>query len=358
MKKRLNGLHSCDQLQKLELFSTCWIDFVRSQPRATCFHHPAWAGLLTDCYGYQAFALALTDDAGRTVAGLPVIEVTRPWGERRWVSLPFTDHCTPLAIDDDALQNLVLNLIEAQKIYNLSSIRVRADLKMHGAGGDSFNSRSDAFLHTLRLQPDAQSLFRRFNKTQVQRNILKAERVGVSVHWGDSLCDLEVFYSLHVGTRRRLGIPVQPKRFFDLLWEGILSAGLGFLLIVYKDDRPIAGAVFLVSNGVIIYKYGASDHKFLRFRPNNLLFWHAIRWGCDNGYHTFDFGRTDAENAGLRKFKNGWGTDEVPLVYSVVGSRPTKFSLGRRSKVLSGIIRCSPPWVCRAIGELFYKYTA
>ncbi|MGH9955501.1 MAG: lipid II:glycine glycyltransferase FemX [Pyrinomonadaceae bacterium] len=358
MKTKPNGPHCCDQLQKVELFSTRWIDFVHSRPNASCFHHPAWAGLLTDCYGYQAFAMALTDDAGRIVAGLPVIEVTRPWGERRWVSLPFTDHCTPLASDDDALQTLVLNLIEAQKVYNLSSIAVRAHIRIHGAGDDSFNSRSDAFLHTLRLQPDAQSLFRRFNKTQVQRNILKAERIGVSVQWGDSLCDMEAFYSLHVGTRRRLGIPVQPKRFFDLLWEDILSAGLGFLLIVYKDDRPIAGAVFLVFNSVMIYKYGASNQKFLGLRPNNLLFWHAIRWGCDNGYHTLDFGRTDADNTGLRKFKNGWGTDEVPLVYSVVGSRPTKFSLDRGSKVMSGVIRCLPPWVCRATGELFYKYTA
>jgi hypothetical protein len=358
MKKRLNGLHSCDQLQKIELFGTCWIDFVHSQPNATCFHHPAWAGLLADCYGYQAFALALIDGAGRIVAGLPVIEVTRPWGERRWVSLPFTDHCTPLATDDQTLQNLVVNLVEAKKTYHLSSIQVRADLKMNGAGGDSFNSQSDAFLHTLRLQADAQSLFRRFKKT-VQQVILKAEREGLSMHWGNSLCDLEVFYSLHVGTRWRLGVPVQPKRFFDLLWDRILSTGLGFLLIVYKDDRPIAGAIFLTWNGVIIYKYSASDHKFLRLRPNNLLLWYAICWGCDNGYHTFDFGRTDAENTGLRKFKSGWGgTNETPLVYSVVGSRPTKFSSGRMSKVLSGVIRCLPPWVCRATGELFYKFTA
>lgn len=358
MKTQPNGPDCFDQLQKLELFSTCWIDFVQSQANASCFHHPAWAGLLSDCYGYQAFAMAMTDDAGRVVAGLPVIEIRRPWGERRWVSLPFTDHCTPLAIDDVALQHLVLNVIEAQKIYNLSSIEVRADMKVHGAGDGSFNSRSDVLSHTLRLQPDAQSLFRRFNKTQVQRNILKAERAGVSVHWGESLCDMEAFYSLHVGTRRRLGIPVQPKRFFDLLWKGILSAGLGLLLIVYKHDRPVAAAVFLVFNRVMIYKYGASDQKFLGLRPNNLLFWHAIRWGCDNGYQSFDFGRTDAENTGLRKFKNGWGTDEVPLVYSVVGSRATKFSLDRGSKVLSGVIRRLPSWVCRATGELFYKYTA
>src|SRR5919197_5689302 len=126
MKKRLNGLHSCNQLQKIELFSARWMDLVRSHIDATCFHHPAWAGLLADCYGYQSFALALTNETGEITAGLPVIEIKRPWGKRRWVSLPFTDHCTPLAIDDEALQNLVLNLIETKRAYNLSSIQVRA----------------------------------------------------------------------------------------------------------------------------------------------------------------------------------------------------------------------------------------
>ncbi|MGI0049248.1 MAG: hypothetical protein ACREAW_06875, partial [Nitrososphaera sp.] len=199
MKKRLNGSHSCDQLQKIELCGNRWMDFVRSHVGAICFHHPAWAGLLTDCYGYQSFALALANESGEIIAGLPVIEIKRAWGKRRWVSLPFTDHCTPLAIDDEALQNLGLNLIEAKRIYNLSSIQVRADLQVV-VGGDSFNSQSGGFLHTLRLQPDAQCVFRQFKNTQVRQRILKAEREGLRVHWGDSLSDLKVFYSLHVGT--------------------------------------------------------------------------------------------------------------------------------------------------------------
>ena len=41
-------------------------------------------------------------------------------------------------------------------------------------------------------------------------------------------------------------------------------------------------------------------------------------WGCENDYSTFDFGRTESGNEGLREFKRGWGTDETTLSYAVI----------------------------------------
>jgi hypothetical protein len=86
--------------------------------------------------------------------------------------------------------------------------------------------------------------------------------------------------------------------------------------------------------------------------------WTAIKWGCENGYHTFDFGRTDLSDEGLRAFKNGWGTREEPLVYSVITDRPPQPSSGRLKRSMAAVIQRSPTWVCRLIGELFYQYAA
>jgi len=110
---------------------------------------------------------------------------------------------------------------------------------------------------------------------------------------------------------------------------------------------------------VIVYKYAASDRDAWNLRPNHLVVWDAIRWGCENGYRSFDFGRTDTHNSGLRSFKSGWGGTEYPLVYSTVGgvhSHRDTPSLLRRSA--TKIIQGSPVWVCQATGELLYKYSA
>jgi len=43
-----------------------------------------------------------------------------------------------------------------------------------------------------------------------------------------------------------------------------------------------------------------------------LLYWEAIRWGCDSQFVTFDFGRS-TKGEGTYKFKMQWGSVEEPL---------------------------------------------
>jgi len=77
-----------------------WVAFVNSIPNANIFHHPAWIGLMAECYGYRPFVVALCDEKGEITAGLPLMEVNSWLTGRRWVSLPFTDHCHPLSSDN------------------------------------------------------------------------------------------------------------------------------------------------------------------------------------------------------------------------------------------------------------------
>jgi CelD/BcsL family acetyltransferase involved in cellulose biosynthesis len=338
----------------VEIDDPRWIDFVHACPAALPFHHPAWTRLLADCYGYRPLALALAGDAGQFVAGLPVLEVKSPFGKRRWLSLPFTDYCPPLALSDEVPGKLVSELDAERREAGISRIEVRASLD-----GPGTIPHSNHVLHTLRLVGGPQTIFRTFRRTQIQQRIAKAEREGVAVLRADSLSDLtEVFYDLHTRTRQRLGAPVQPRRFFKLFHQSIIEAGLGFVHLAYLNGTPIAGAVFLCWNQTVIYKYSASDVRFLRHRPNNLVLWRAIQWAAENDCRVFDFGRSELNDQGLRNFKSGWGTEEEPLTYTEIADQPPKRSFASTDEVLAGLIRRSPPWVARVIGELFYKYAA
>jgi lipid II:glycine glycyltransferase (peptidoglycan interpeptide bridge formation enzyme) len=211
--------------------------------------------------------------------------------------------------------------------------------------------------HVLALDRDADAVLRTFHRSQVQRNIKRAERSGVVVRRGSSATDLtDVFYRLHVGTRRRLGVPVQPRRFFARLWERMIEPGLGSVLIAEADGTAVAAAVFLAYGENVIYKYGASDAGSWTLRPNHALFWEAIRTSCDAGYRWFDFGRTDLEDASLRRFKGWWGSEEIPLSYATLADRAP--GPKRNGRALAPVIRRSPRWVGRALGELLYKHAA
>ena len=103
------------------------------------------------------------------------------------------------------------------------------------------------------------------------------------------------FTALHASTRRRLGVPVQPRRFLGAIGRALSDHGLGFVAVAWHQDRPVAAGVFLEVNGVTQYKFGASDSKAWNLRANNLLVWEAIKHAIEHGGRVFDFGRSDLD---------------------------------------------------------------
>lgn len=339
----------------LEMTDPRWAHFVAGHPRATPFHHPDWTRLVAGCYGFRSFALAVSDATGAIRAGLPVVEVRHLHGRPKWVSLPFTDYCPPLASGRQEEEQLVSALQRASGSAGVRKVEVRAPL----AGGAA-TSRA-ALRHVLALERSPAEVYAGFHRSQVQRSIRRAEREGLTVRQATRLQDLvDTFYRLHVRTRRRQGVPVQPRRFFRMLWGSTISTGLGSVLIVEISAQPIAAAVFLAWNGTVIYKFGASEASAWSLRPNHLLFWHAIRTACEQGYRWFDFGRTDVGQEGLRNFKLSWGAAEEPLVYQTLGGKPGSASAaeGLATRMLEPVIRRGPLLLCRASGEALYRYVA
>ncbi len=170
--------------------------------------------------------------------------------------------------------------------------------------------------------------------------------------------DLQTFYHLHEETRRKQGVPVQPWKFFEQLGKNVIDTGHGYIFLAYIEDRCIAGAIIFFFNKTVTYKFGASIQDERNLRPNQLILWRIIQWSCENNFTTLDFGKTDSENIGLRDFKRRWGAEEQPLFYSSLSSKSNNAKKGHKSLILEWIIKKSPVWVGRLIGELLYKHFA
>ena len=339
--------------QILSLGDDRWLRFVQSTEGALPSHHPSWASMLAECYGYGSFVLALEDAAGNIVGGLPLVDVKFPLLGRKWVSLPFTDYMQPLVASTDLEPLLIDELDSLRRSERVDRVEIRA-----GVGGTA-HVVERGFRHVLPLNADLDSIFRSFHRSQVQRGIRKAEREGTVVRPGRRIEDLtHVYYSLHAQTRRRLGMPVQPRRFFELLWQRIIDPGLGRLLLAEVGRQAIAGVVVLSWGKTAIYKYSASAPDVSPYRPTHLILWHAIREACEAGYAEFDLGRTDFDSPGLRSFKLGWGPREEILAYSVVAHDPPKRVRAGPSPLIRTAIRRSPVGVARIIGRLLYKYAS
>ena len=170
---------------------------------------------------------------------------------------------------------------------------------------------------------------------------------------------VHIFYSLHRPNRACWAAPVEPRRFFRMLWESMIGGSTRLVLVAEASAQPVAAAVVLAWNGTMIGKFIASDEGAWAMRPNNLIVWHAVKAACERGCRWFDFGRMDAGNEGLRAYKRSWGAAEEPLVYGTLGlgPEPAPTRDGGR-ELLASVIRHGPLVVCRATGEALYRYAA
>jgi CelD/BcsL family acetyltransferase involved in cellulose biosynthesis len=312
------------------------------------FHHPRWARLLSDCYGYRALVCAIEGKDGELVAGVPLVDVRSRLTGRRAVGLAFTDFCPPLTAPGTATGDLVGALDDLRRREGWPRVEVRWDLPGARDG-------ERVLRHTTALSRDVDAVFATFKKTRVKQPIRQARDAGITVSRSTAWEDVRTYFDLHLRTRRRLGVPTQPLRFFRLVWERLIADGFGHVLLAYDGPRVVAGGVFLRWNGVTTYKFGASEADAWKLRPNHLLLWEAIQQACVEGDRLFDWGRTELAHDGLRSFKLGWA-DEQEVVYSVLTDEPRGGGPRRGEAALTKVIRHSPVWVSRAIGKVLYGH--
>jgi CelD/BcsL family acetyltransferase involved in cellulose biosynthesis len=331
-----------------------WPAFLAGCDAAEIYHSPQWLELIRAQYGYEFSAHVIRGADGTIEAGLPVARVESFITGKRLVGVPFSDTCPPLlARDADSGAGAALGAALAA-----ASEREGLPLSVHGPlEGVPEDCLAPQYVrHELALDTDIEKLEAAYSKKRAVREFRKGKKAGLTFEVGRDRRALDQFYALHLLTRRKLGVPIQPKRFIRR-FERLFEEGHGFVGLIRDGDTALAAAVFLIYNGTITYKYGASDPAALDKRPNHLRQAEAIAWGCLHGLKRYDFGRTDLDNEGLRSFKTAWGATEIPLPYTYLGQPlPTEEQPGAKERLTEKVIQRSPAFVARAAGELLYRH--
>ena len=327
-----------------------WHEFAVSHARATAFHHRNWLELLVDQYGYRPHVFAIKR-GGAVVSAVPFLETRSLSGKRKMISLPFTDWMEVLAAGTDATAEIFSGLRQT-RFQPYHTVVIRTDKPLEGDPITNGWVR-----HELNTAGPVDQVMARCAPA-VRRNLRKAEGSRLRFECRTDADAMPTFYRLHLLTRKKLGVPIQPWPFFRRLATRILPHKLGFVGIVRKGPDAIAAGVFLTHGQMMTYKYGASHPDALYLRPNDWLFHQAIRLATEEGYSRFDFGVSRLEEEGLRRFKRKWGASETPIHFEyIVGNGSDSKLHSLPLSVASAAIRYGPPICCRAIGSLFYKYS-
>lgn len=338
-----------------------WDEFVGNHPQGTVFHLSAWARVLQKTYGYIPYYFILEDSNRKIKEGCPFFLIKSWLTGNRLVCLPFSDYCNPLINSKqslDLLLDAIKNYVKYSMVIQLRMLTTKS-LEKNIFLKQGFKEWSYYKTSLINLCDDLELVRKRFHRKAVRQAITKSIRSGVYIERGNTEKALVEHYKLIVATRKKLGVVPQPYRFFQNLWQIMITKNLGFLLLAKYRGIPIASAIFFTYKGTIFPKFNGSDQRFLNLQPNNLLYWSAIEWGVKNGYKCFDFGRTSPDNTGLMAFKQRWGSQEIDLPYyywpAIKGVTSTE-EKNLKYKIISSVLRRMPTSVSRAAGELLYKH--
>lgn len=284
-----------------------WDELILQHPDYSFFHSSYWSKVLQDTYGYNPYYFIIEKD-NKLKAAIPVMFVESFITGRRAVSLPFSDYCQPLISEDINFNDFFNEVLKLGKSKGLKYLELRGGNKHF----PDIEASTFDYNHNLDITLSEEKLFKNFS-SNTKRNIKKAIREEVTVEISGSKSALDDFYLMNCITRKKHGLPPQPKKFFDNLFKYVLSQNNGFIAIGKHNNVSIAGAVYLHIGNKALYKFGASFMEYQKLRANNLVMWEAIKYYSTNGFESFCFGRTEPDNEGLRKFKLGWGTKEEVL---------------------------------------------
>jgi len=329
-----------------------WDELVHQTSGGTIFHTSFWARVLKNSYNYQPCYLVQIHD-GKLTTLVPVMEVRSFLTGKRGVSLPFTDYCEPISTNEQSWQDAMAALLTFGGREKWDYLELRGGSGLMGSAPCS----SQYYRHHLALSGDIDTIYSRL-KSSTRRNIKKAEREGVVIAGENTTEALRIFYAMHCGTRKKHGVPPQPVSFFQQIFDNVIKPGHGRIMLARHQGKAVAAAIYLHFKDKAMYKYGASDSRYLHIRPNDLLMWEAIKWYCGKGYAEFCFGRTEPESEGLRQFKGGWGAEEDTISYYKYDFKQHAYvaEKNRMPERYNKLFNMMPMPLLRAAGNLLYKH--
>jgi hypothetical protein len=327
-----------------------WRQLLEAAPGPTLYHRPCWVELLSRAYGLS-FWLATIHRNQKVRAGCLFARSRNPF-TRRFVSLPFSDTCPPLAIDGGAADELLDALIAENASATAYEIRGIKGAKPWRTAECFANWRLDLDRPIASIGGALASSFR--------RNLQRSRQQGIKIEHGSGIGYVERFYALQLESRRVFGLPPQPWQFFKLTQQIFGRNGSLAVWIASQNGIDVSSAIFIRDRDVAYYKWGARlpGHQS---GANHLLFWNAIEQLVSQRARAIDLGRADIRNQGLTRFKKELGAIAEPLPYSFYPRVPARVSpevLTGTGRLVAKVWTRMPIVATRVLGGAIYRFLA
>lgn len=316
-----------------------WTKFVYDHPDGNIFHTPYMMEVFENSDKHYPKLYAAIDERNGDILSLLLSVHVSVFGEHsgRLTSRSII-YGGILGADTLSSNNSLGHLMN---IYN-TSVRDRVlftEIRNMSAPGQSRKElercgyRCEDYLNYLiDLRRPLDDIFGDFSSS-CRRNIRKSERKGVLIEEITNKEELRVLYELLRKTYSRAKVPLADFSLFASAFDKLDSRDMVKFFLAKSGERYIAGRVILLFKGKIIDWYAGSDRAHSNSYPNEMLVYHILKWGSENGFHTFDFGGAGRpeEKYGVRDFKARFGGKLVSYGRYVQVGSPGSLEISKKA---------------------------
>jgi hypothetical protein len=325
-----------------------WRSLAQQCGETNIFHGERWIQVLEQAYGFELSVAAVVERSGEFLAALPLARSKNPF-RRAMIALPFSDSCPPLALSAHLAQNLVSNLTGLGIAPRRFEIR---DFE----GPPPWHTFDNFVSWELDVERPVAVIERRFSGS-FRRSVRAALDAGVHVQREQGLAAVKHFYRLMAGARQRLGLPVQPLRFFQTVCR--IFGEDAELWFASKDSRNLA-AIFVLRDGKTLYTKWFARRAVGPRGSIHLLLRTAIE-EHHKSFNCLDLGRNDSRNDGLNQFKRSLGARVRKVPCTFFPKMPSQVSsehIDGTWRIVQQLWAQLPTALTDALGSAVYKYLA
>lgn len=282
-----------------------WDAYVKKHPEGTVFHLSQWKSVVEKTFGHKSHYLMSTATDGSITGILPLFRIKSLLFGTYLISIPFAEIGGILTDKDTNEAKLVDESIKMAKEINCDYLELRNRIPITG-----LQTKDLYYNFTREILTDPEE-----NLMAIPRKARRMIRQGIKFGLVPEMStqDLNTFYEIMARSYHNLGTPIFKKQFFrNLLSE--FDGKADILLIRNKENIPVSGVLSFFFKDKVIPYYAGSLFEYRKLAPNDFMYWQLMKYGCENGYKYFDFGRSKI-NTGSFNFKRHWGFEPKPLSY-------------------------------------------
>lgn len=278
-----------------------WDDYVNQHSNATIYHLSQWHHLISRVFKHQCYYIVARNQNSDICGVLPWVNVKSKLFGNNLISMPYFNYGGPLADTNEIATALVKYSLTLAQQQHIEYVQLRDD-------SDRFSSLLDASTNKVNMilqLPETPELLGKAIGSKRRSQIKRPIREGVSHKFG-GLELLDDYYEVFCLNMRDLGTPVYSKAFFETILKTFADKAL--LCVVYWQDKPVSTGFLLSHNGRMEIPWASTVRYANRISVNMYLYWQILSYAIEQGYQSFDFGRSTID-AGTYKFKKQWGAE-------------------------------------------------